>query len=144
YRGHDFPSNLPLPNGPLQDVLLTVEESQHFDLQGWASDPDWLAIATESIGYVRLGPNDRVFVVTMFHELHCMRLLNLAFDSSNIVSDAHIHHCLMYLRQMALCLPDLTLEKASWESRDFDTHRVGATHVCKDWSAVYDVVEDNF
>ena len=80
----------------------------------------------------------------MFHELHCLRILNLAFDPSNIVSEGHIKHCLGYLRQMVLCSPDLTLERAGWEERDFDFDRVGATHVCRNWETVYETVERNY
>ena len=144
YLGHDFPPTLPLRGGALSDVLLTVEESANFPLAGWASDDRWFAIAPLSAGYVRLGPHDRLFVVTMFHELHCMRILNLAFDPSHIVGDGHINHCLGYLRQMTLCGADLTVEPSGWETRDFSSDREGATHKCRDWSAVYAEVEQNY
>ncbi|KAF4573433.1 hypothetical protein EYR36_007948 [Pleurotus pulmonarius] len=144
YLGHDFPPTLPLRGGALSDVLMTVEESANFPLAGWASDDRWFAIAPLSAGYVRLGPHDRLFVVTMFHELHCMRILNLAFDPSHIVGDGHINHCLGYLRQMTLCGADLTVEPSGWETRDFSWDREGATHKCRDWSAVYAEVEQNY
>ncbi|KAF8918522.1 hypothetical protein CPB85DRAFT_1280179 [Mucidula mucida] len=126
YRGHDFPQYLPLPNSVLDEVLLTVEESVRFQVAGTASDADWfsLQLGTSSAGYVRLGSEERVFVVNMFHELHCLRLLNLAFDAdpAKVVAEGHIQHCLNYLRQLTMC----------------------ATHVCRDWNTVYAVVEENF
>ncbi|KAL0573266.1 hypothetical protein V5O48_008693 [Marasmius crinis-equi] len=143
YRGHDFPKTLPLSEG-LGTLELTVSESSAYSLQGWASDREWSALAGSFWGYVRLGSESRLFVVTMFHELHCLRILNLAFDPSNIVGDGHISHCLNYLRQMALCQPDLTLESADWEKKDFDTDITGATHVCRDWEGVSAILEKNF
>ncbi|KAF5367789.1 hypothetical protein D9615_010506 [Tricholomella constricta] len=144
YIGHDYPATVPLPSGQPGSVLMTVEESLQYPLAGFASDKEWFSITTQSEGYVRLGPQDRIFVVTMFHELHCLRMLNLAFDPSNGVKDGHINHCLGYLRQMALCGSDLTLEPAGWEDRDFRFDRVGATHMCRDWTEVYAEVEKNY
>lgn len=89
-----------------------------------------------------------MFVVTMFHELHCLRLLNLAFDASDPVGEEHIKHCLNYLRQMILCDADLTIEPANWEERwsgeSEDIGRQGSTHICRDWEAVYNAVEKNW
>ncbi|KAF9038916.1 hypothetical protein BDZ89DRAFT_1061014 [Hymenopellis radicata] len=146
YRGHDFPQYLPIPNSMLDEVLLTVEESVRYPVAGSASDDDWfsLQLGSGSAGYVRLGSEERIFVVNMFHELHCLRLLNLAFDPVKVVLEGHIQHCLNYLRQMTMCKPDLTLERMGWEERNFEVERVGATHVCRDWSMVYAAVEDNY
>ncbi|TFK96611.1 hypothetical protein BDV98DRAFT_635697, partial [Pterulicium gracile] len=146
YVAHDFPYSLPVPGEfTSRGALLTVEESSRYPLLGWKSDAAWSSLGSSSSGFVRLGPSNRLFMVTMFHEMHCLRVLNLAFDPSNIVSDGHIAHCLGYLRQQALCNADLTLEPAGWEDKDFGgTDTEGATHVCRDWEQVYRVVEDNW
>ncbi|KAK0466169.1 uncharacterized protein EV420DRAFT_1510297 [Desarmillaria tabescens] len=47
------------------------------------------------------------------------------------------------IRQMILCNPDLTLEPADMLTRNYEIKRVGATHVCKDWSRVYEEMERN-
>lgn len=143
YQGHDYPPNLPLPI-PLSTTLLTVEESQSYALAGLDSDEEWAALGGLAFGYVRLPTpygQRRMFVTTMFHELHCLRLLNLAFDESHIISDHHIAHCLNYLRQMALCDADLTLEYAGWEE---SARTEGATHICRDWTYVYEFVDANW
>ncbi|KAK1235006.1 hypothetical protein PQX77_001784 [Marasmius sp. AFHP31] len=146
YRGHDHPRILPSTD-VLRPVLLTVEESSNYQIAGYGSDPQWEVVGGNAWGYVRLKPNDseedpsdplygkrRMFTITMFHELHCLRLLNLAFDESDVVGEHHITHCLNYLRQMALCDSDLTLEPHDWEDRysneaDMEqAHRQGATH----------------
>ncbi|KIK54825.1 hypothetical protein GYMLUDRAFT_891503 [Collybiopsis luxurians FD-317 M1] len=146
YLGHDFPKTLPLGHfgEALGFVTHTIEESSRYRLLGWASDNEWSALGGSSWGYVRLGTDSRIFVISMFHELHCLRLLNLAFDPSNIVGDGHISHCLNYLRQKILCQPDLTLEPADWKNRNFDRDRLGATHVCRNWEVVYNTMEENF
>lgn len=123
---------------------MTVEESIHYPLFGAASDDQWFSLTSASYGYVRLGPDDRMFVVTTFHELHCLRLLNLAFSKAHVANTGHIKHCLNYIRQSVLCSPDLTIEPGNFEERHFDIDRTGATHACRDWSMVYPIMDDNY
>lgn len=147
YHGHDYPEFLPLPgveNGEVPLALMTVEESVHYPVLGYESDDRWFSITSDSWGYVRLGPDDRQFVVTMFHELHCLRMLSRAFSKAGDVSPDHVKHCLNYIRQGVLCAPDLTLEFGNFEDRDFTSERTGATHVCRDWSLIYTAMDENF
>lgn len=122
------------------------EESVHYPLLGYASDSEWFSLAHlgGASGYVRLGPKDRTFVVSMFHQMHCLRVLNLAFTKAKLATPGHLHHCLNYLRQGALCHADISLEPGDFEQRNFTRQRTGATHTCKDWSKVYPIVEQNF
>ena len=101
WKGHDYPEYL--PDVHLPPALLTVEDSVHFPVLGYASDAQWYGLTSTSDGFVRLGPNNRLFVVVMFHELHCLRVLNLGFSNSSYGSTAHLEHCLTYLRQSILC-----------------------------------------
>lgn len=41
-------------------------------------------------------------------------------------------------------MPNLTLEPADVLERDFEAHRTGATHVCKDWRQYYEEIEKNW
>ena len=69
YRGHDFPENLPLPG--LDSIPLsgyTVEESDFYTAEGFPADNKWHELAGPSEGYIRLGPDPRIFAVTMFHQ----------------------------------------------------------------------------
>lgn len=89
----------------------------------------------------------RTFVVTMFHELHCLRMLNRGWYLN--VKEGHLKHCLHYIRQMALCDADMTPEPAGWEEKwsvedDTGLDREGATHVCQDFQSVFDAVENNW
>lgn len=40
-------------------------------------------------------------------------------------------------------LADMTLESGDFLHRDFTEDRQGATHICRDWEGVYDVVSSN-
>ncbi|KAJ7912543.1 hypothetical protein B0H13DRAFT_1613508, partial [Mycena leptocephala] len=122
----------------LHEVAMLAEETRSYPIEGHDALEIWATSSSKGFGYVRLGPEKRAFAVAMFHELHCVRLMRAAlagrYDAS---SRGHMHHCLNYIRQMILCSPNLTLEPANILARDFETDRVGATHICADWSALY-------
>jgi len=93
--------------------------------------------------------------VSLYHQTHCLLNLHaqLAISSpsspSIITEDgddrrgirpryAHLQHCLNYLRQQALCHPDLTLEPGDFAKRVFEVVRLGETHVCRDFETAWD------
>lgn len=67
-----------------------------------------------------------------------------------ILDRGHVHHCLIYLRQMLLCNADLTLEPASHKQRTPDgklaetVTGVGVMHRCVDWEQLWEYVESNY
>ncbi|KAI0325286.1 hypothetical protein GY45DRAFT_1261108 [Cubamyces sp. BRFM 1775] len=138
YRGHDHPQLVPLEEG-IPTVLVAMEETVHYPPLGNRSDAEWLSMAMPAFGYVRLGPEDRTFSLSMFHELHCLRVINLAFarDQLSFINLGHMKHCLNYLRQSALCAPDLALEPGEFEKKDFDVERTHGVHECNDWETVF-------
>ena len=77
YRGHDFPDDLPLSG---LDVLplsqYTTKESDFYLAEGFPADDKWHDLAGPSEGYIRLGPNPRIFAVTMFHQCAITLILN--------------------------------------------------------------------
>ncbi len=113
---------------------VTFEETVHYHPLGERSEGAWLSLASPGYGYVRLGPDDRTFVTSMFHEIHCLRMLNRAFSKMYGATPAHLKHCLNYIRQNILCSPDLTLEPGDFEQRDFEVERTSGVHMCKDWT----------
>ncbi|PIL35481.1 hypothetical protein GSI_02209 [Ganoderma sinense ZZ0214-1] len=141
YRAHDYPEYLPVT---LEDVFVTIEETSHYLPLGEESEAALVSMVPAGSGYIRLGPEDRTFVVTMFHELHCLRMMNRAFSKSPTVTLDHLKHCLNYIRQGILCSPDLTLEPGDFEERDFEVERTSGTHVCKNWDAIYNVMEEHY
>jgi len=50
----------------------------------------------------------------------------------------------MYLRHAILCDADLTLEPFDPLERDFAKNRLGAVHVCHDWTKLWDAFQDDW
>ncbi|EIW57653.1 uncharacterized protein TRAVEDRAFT_21203 [Trametes versicolor FP-101664 SS1] len=141
-KGYDYPELLPLPHEP-QLISLLMEEMVHYMPLGATSDAELLSLSTPGFDSERLGPDDRTLVVTMFHELHFLRMLNLA-STPNITTLPHVTHCLNYLRQSILCSPDLALEPGDIEESDFEVDRTHGVHECKDWAPIYHFVAQNY
>lgn len=67
--------------------------------------------------------------------MHCLSSLGHAFHHDPNIDEAHVAHCLGYLRNAALCAADVTLEPGALGMRNFTERRSGATHICRDWKA---------
>lgn len=101
------------------------------------------------LGVVRMGPQQRAYELTMWHQLHCIRILRTAFmPSSPGVKDEHlhyhVHHCLDRFRQHWLCDADLTLEPSNFMTANFSDVRVHPPRKCNNWQALYSNTERNF
>ncbi|KII91606.1 hypothetical protein PLICRDRAFT_38403 [Plicaturopsis crispa FD-325 SS-3] len=154
WLGSDFPNALPLD---LEHVALTLENSRHYPLDSPDADAEYRSLYPGDLGFLRLGPNKRFFGVAMYHQLHCLDSLRMAItrgpehdhrrdaEFSGYGKRAqvpHVNHCLNYLRQTILCSADLTLEP------EISPNEVGeglaVTHVCRDWSRLYEYAEKNW
>lgn len=141
YIGDDFPSDLPIEI-PLAG--LSVETGKdHFSLY---DDDEWGTLFP-SDGFVRLGPNDRTFHVSLFHQLHCLDVIRVGYLTNRTHTFGHIQHCLRYLRQILICHADTTLEDdipqfvdGSWTHA---ANGVGSVHRCKDWTVLRRWVADH-
>ncbi|KAI0371488.1 hypothetical protein BV20DRAFT_941747 [Pilatotrama ljubarskyi] len=143
YIGDAFPEVLPLPSA--RPVALVVEDPAHYSISGLDAREEWAANTPKGYSYVRLGPEYRTFAVSMFHELHCLRLMRSALAGDHRpATDGHFGHCLIYLRQLILCNPDLTLEPPDVMDHDYDVKQDGSTHICQDWRQVYDAMASNW
>ncbi|KAJ7222256.1 hypothetical protein GGX14DRAFT_491953, partial [Mycena pura] len=75
------------------------------------------------------------------HQHHCIETFGQQLTRTRKASDwGHLQHCLKYLREMAMCQPDLTLEPGDFTKRNFTVERWGAIHICRDLEPVYDSV----
>ncbi|KAJ6498097.1 hypothetical protein C8R47DRAFT_318690 [Mycena vitilis] len=128
-----------------EDIALVVQESIHYPITGIDAKEDWASNSPAGYGYLRLGPEKRHYALDLAHQLHCLRNIRggLAGDRSKKML-WHVQHCLNFLRMMALCMPNLTLEPVDVLERDFEIHRAGATHVCKDWRQYFEHMEENW
>lgn len=43
-----------------------------------------------------------------------------------------------------MCAGNLTLEPGDFTKRNYTQERTGQTHVCRDWTAAYDALADNW
>ncbi|KAF7357612.1 Hydrolase-4 domain-containing protein [Mycena sanguinolenta] len=127
------------------DIAMVVEETARYSITGIDAKEDWASNSPAGFGYLRVGPEKRDFALDLAHQLHCLRNLRggLAGDHSPKML-WHVQHCLNFLRMMMLCFPNLTLEPADVLERDFEVHRTGATHVCRDWRQYFEKMEENW
>ncbi|KAH8993695.1 hypothetical protein EDB92DRAFT_1759978, partial [Lactarius akahatsu] len=88
-------------------------------------------------GAGRIGADNRTIAVSHFyyqeHSLH--KQLTNRTSKRRL---PHHRHCLNYLRQQALCHPDLTLEPGDFARRNCEVDRIGQTHTCRDLDTVWD------
>ncbi|KAI0316435.1 hypothetical protein OF83DRAFT_246913 [Amylostereum chailletii] len=149
FDGTDLPIFVPLSDLPTRPETLPLiqtsfEESVHFSIDDPNAPQEWLQMSPLGSGGVVLGPNSRVFVVTAFHEAHCVRIFYDAYVKPN-PNWAHLQHCVNYLRQLSLCRADQTVERGDFTRRNFtEERRAMETRVCRDWDAIYDNAEHNW
>ncbi|KAF8520737.1 hypothetical protein BU17DRAFT_46394 [Hysterangium stoloniferum] len=126
---------------PLYDdprVLLRTEETTHYNASYPESEEEWLAGFPAGTGTYRLKSHsdNRSVFTAMHHQLHCVQTLGKQLLHTNRPYWPHIQKCFNFLRQMALCRPDLTLEPGDFVKRNFTVQRMGALHVCRNWEHV--------
>jgi len=142
--GDDWPPFSPLTLE--QNVEMVAEESVHYAPGGAGGKDEWRYQRGFGFdGAARLGAANRTFAVSLYHQEHCLLYFHDQLTDTDDRADhqdhdrfAHHQHCLNYLRQQALCHPDLTLEPGDFVTREFDVDRVGETHVCRDFETAWD------
>ncbi|KAH9956017.1 hypothetical protein BC827DRAFT_821088 [Russula dissimulans] len=143
--GDDWPAFFPLTLE--RKIKMVVEESVHYAPGTAGGRDEWQyqrGFGFDGAG--RLGADNRTFAVSLYHQEHCLLYFHVHLadrrrgGGSTQQEDRSVHHqhCLNYLRQQALCHPDLTLEPGDFATRDFDVDRVGQTHVCRDFETAWD------
>lgn len=148
YIGQDYP--LVYPMDPLEIVAMTLHESVHFSLN--VSDrvalDEWILYSSipKGIGRTRLGPQQRVFVITVSHQMHCLRRIQAALLNRQdpLAKPAHVSHCLNYLRQTLLCEGADMLERGDFMERVYDVERVGDTLICSDWERAFELLDRKY
>ncbi|KAK7689591.1 hypothetical protein QCA50_007383 [Cerrena zonata] len=116
---HDYPFKSPV--GSLPPVEMTFQESSRFDLSYDDSIANWQELDGNEygVGY------------------------QLVTDT-NLSSTRHWEHCLMYLRQVFICNPDVTLEPGDLLMKNLTIDREGVTRKCRDWKMVDDWMNEKF
>ncbi|KFZ07268.1 hypothetical protein V501_06611 [Pseudogymnoascus sp. VKM F-4519 (FW-2642)] len=81
----------------------------------------------------------KVYGVSMFHQLHCLNFLRLAYYPGGITTMTpdefvlHRDHCLDYIRQAIMCAGDVTLEPLT----KVGINGMGAVHQCRDFDRIF-------
>ncbi|KDR68847.1 hypothetical protein GALMADRAFT_77954 [Galerina marginata CBS 339.88] len=123
------------------------------------ADSDWDSNFPRGRGWVKLGPNSDFYVLSMYHQLHCLDAMryayvaaktgNIAFPGNGTGFDHHMNHCLTYLREAVLCAADTTLERSeTYITPQGVTDRgatgMGMVHQCRNWVQVREYLESQW
>jgi|ERR1700722_8504832 hypothetical protein len=147
YVGKDFPQLL--NEGHFRPAALLVESTGHYNL---SADVEWDSTLPPHNGIFELGPNRRVFALSMYHQLHCLNAMRFTYllikgEVANVTSERiraafhHSDHCFDLLRQGILCNADIALE-SSMMGLGPDGQSVpggfgdGSIHRCSDWTQI--------
>ena len=111
------------------------------------ADDAWGALfPPKGNGFVNVGPTNRTFVLSMYHQLHCLDVIRVNFILNGTGAAGHIEHCLQYLKQTVLCSADTTLEITVLKRRKNGQLSKGgvsegSVHRCRDWKVVENWIE---
>lgn len=137
---------------PLPVAHMPMENTVHYDLGTDLGILEWnnaTLPGPNHDGIVWLtveGGERKPFTFSLFHQLRCLNIVRESLmarrhppytEPSRLAT-----HCMNYLRQMVLCRADLTLESARHPLGP-NTVVSDVTHVCRDWSVIWDEVEGN-
>ncbi|EMD38051.1 hypothetical protein CERSUDRAFT_93573 [Gelatoporia subvermispora B] len=138
-----FPNSLiPYDEHPY-DAQLTIEETLHY---GPTNDEEWLTLFPKGGGYVRLGPDRRLFRVTMFHQLYCLNIIRKAIVDASWINEEDRNtttFCFNYVHQLSLCAASTRLEPVKQLTSGIGVNGLGMEHTCRDWSLVYTSLEQH-
>jgi len=145
YIDKDYPVKLPVQ---LDQVQATFDCSVRYALNTSVAEEIWnKSTDTRNGGFVRLGPDRRVFAVSMFHELHCMSALSRALNETvqTPMLDGHVGHCLNYLRMFTQCTADATEEPVVKVSI-LKSQGCAPSFIrrCSNWNTLYDFLSRNY
>ncbi|KAF9556155.1 hypothetical protein CPC08DRAFT_694709 [Agrocybe pediades] len=144
---------------PFSDDHSPIEMPFHFDLVGMTLLRDTVRFQTDrknisrlewnTLSYhpfvIHIGDERRAYQVALFHELHCLHVMEEAFIRGEYhgLNAHHIRHCENYLRQSFLCMADNSIERGDFSTTWTSEDRNMGTKICKDWMGVSSAVMIN-
>jgi hypothetical protein len=134
---------------------MPFENTVHYGIDDPLGDAEWRTLLPAGQGLLHLGPHQRPFTISMFHQLDCLNTIREAavFEISRIGTPQpeveeqppKVQECMDYIRHMVLCRAELRLENVKqWGPGTEHTTAPETTHSCKDWRLVYETAEENF
>ncbi|THG97561.1 hypothetical protein EW026_g4463 [Hermanssonia centrifuga] len=137
----------------MEPVAMSLHETAHFSMEvnDMIGNDEWSSIrnATTGLGRVRLGPEHRLFIVSYFHEMHCLLELQHGMLYPGTYPEVwgtpeKVRYCINYLRQMFLCSASDMLEKGDFLASTFEAGTVGDDLVCQDWPVLLGEMQQNY
>ncbi|THU91409.1 hypothetical protein K435DRAFT_674203, partial [Dendrothele bispora CBS 962.96] len=142
YLGSDFPPRHPFLS--LIPAMMTLQKSTHyaFDSPHKIMEQEWETLVDYPAGYgrVHLGSQKRMFLMTFYHQLHCVRELYRGIYNIHDTSATfgHVDHCIQYLRQTLLCSATAILEEGDFME---SPESAGSDLFCWDWETIYQGID---
>ncbi|PBK95940.1 hypothetical protein ARMGADRAFT_989848 [Armillaria gallica] len=144
YLGHDYPQEWNVPGLTDSKAYVYVGNSEHYTLDTELGISEWDSLLPVGSGMIHLGPDQRPFSISMFHQLRCLNIIRAGLMDSQKVADAQLlQHCMNYLRQMVLCRADGQLQSVR-RSTGGSVTAWSQPRACRNWRTVYDAAEVNF
>ena len=140
----DYPIEMPVQFDSVAMTLLRDTARFQIDLKN-VSQLEWNTLSYHPF-VVHLGHDRRAFQVALFHEIHCVHVMEQAFLRGEYhgLNSHHIQHCENYLRQSFLCMADGSIEQGDFmRASGLSADRNMGSKVCKDWMGVSAAVMDN-
>ncbi|KAJ6603449.1 hypothetical protein DFH09DRAFT_804467, partial [Mycena vulgaris] len=132
-----------------ESVPLTFQNSNTSAISGTAADAEWASFMPFNNGFLTqsIGNNTIQFSISAFHAMHCLDTMRQTIEEvQSNPSDRsfyHIHHCLIYLRNMVTCDADPTLEHDIIFDNGTEMMRGDeVTHTCRDYKALFDMSDE--
>ena len=136
-----------LPVKPQRVLMRTNPVTARYNVTTAEAAQEWIVALPSGDGSYRLhtpptpSEANRAVFVAMYHELHCIQTFAVALVENTREQWPHFRHCLNYIRQMAMCRPDLAVEAGRFVDEQFVGAAPGAVHVCQDWRIPHDFLD---
>ncbi|KAJ7577485.1 hypothetical protein C8J56DRAFT_1170972 [Mycena floridula] len=145
-------------------TTVTFQNSNDSASSGPEADLEWNSFLPTNNGFLSEdidGVNGTVyFGIAAFHAMHCLdtvrRMLEIQFNVASNETLAkiqnnptyssfyHIHHCLIYLREVVTCNADPALEHdIYYQNGTAIMGGIGTAHTCRDFKALYDISDES-
>ena len=144
YLENNYPIELPLSFDMVGMTLLKNTTHFQMDLKDHISRLEWTTLSDHPF-VVHIGSDGRAFQVALFHQLHCIHVMEEAFLRGEYhgLNSHHIQHCENYLRQSFLCMADDSIEEGDFMHTWSFADRNMGSKVCRDWTGVSAAVKEN-
>ena len=129
-------------------VVMSIEESTRYSVTAPEADLEWFWTSTlDDKHHIRVGPNHRMGIISLFHQQHCLGKLRIALAQESVPGGYirnHCEHCLSFMREHILCAADITLESGDAFARNFTAERVTGERECMDVEAFYENMSEQW